>query len=68
MSGLPWLATVSGFVVFAAEATGWPHNEEGAMTLDLRPPGAWHRAVAQCWFATRPGRHWFMWEPWRLTQ
>jgi hypothetical protein len=66
--GLPWVATVSGYVVFGAETTGWQPLGDGAVRFALRPPGAWFRIVERRWFAFGPGRHWFFWDPWRLQQ
>jgi hypothetical protein len=66
--GLPWVATVSGFVVFAATATGARVAEDGRIVFDLAPPDAWRAAVERRWFYAGPGRHWFSWRPDRLTQ
>jgi len=62
---LPWVATVSGFVVFGGEATGWSRSEDGASVVDLERPGRWYRDVAERWFAFGRGRHWCFWDPWR---
>jgi len=65
--GLPWVATVSGFVVLAAVATGARLTEDGRIRFDLEPAGDWREAVEGRWFHTGPGRHWFAWHPDRLT-
>jgi hypothetical protein len=62
---LPWVATVSGFVVFGGEATGWSRSGDGASVVDLERPGRWYRDVAERWFAFGRGRHWCFWDPWR---
>jgi hypothetical protein len=62
---LPWVATVSGFVVFGGEATGWRRDEDGSSVVDLEPPGPWYQHVAERWFAFGRGRHWCLWDPWR---
>lgn len=66
--GLPWVATVSGFVVLAAVATGAQLTEDGRIRFDLEPAGGWREAVEGRWWHTGPGRHWFSWHPDRLTQ
>jgi hypothetical protein len=66
--GLPWIATVSGFVVLAAVATGAGLESDGSIRFDLEPAGAWREAVEGRWFHTGAGRHWFSWHPDRLTQ
>jgi hypothetical protein len=63
---LPWIATLSGFVVLAAVATGARLTEEGHLRFDLEPAGVWREAVEGRWFHTGPGRHWFAWHPDRL--
>ena len=65
---LPWVATVSGFVVFGGEATGWRRAEDGSNIVDLERPGPWYRDVAERWFAFGRGRHWCFWDPGRLQQ
>ncbi len=65
--GLPWAATVSGFAVFAAVATGARPTEGGHVRFDLEPAGAWREAVEGRRFHTGAGRHWFSWHPDRLT-
>ena len=65
---LPWVATVSGFVVFGGEATGWRPAWDGSSVVDLDPPGPWYQVVAERWFAFGRGRHWCLWDPWRLQQ
>ncbi len=65
---LPWVATVSGFVVFGGEATGWRRAGDGSNVVDLERPGPWYRDVAERWFAFGRGRHWCLWDPWRLQQ
>jgi hypothetical protein len=60
--GVPWLATVSGFVVLAATATGYRHTG-GATVFDLAPPGEWGETIERRWFLTGPGRHWSHWRP-----
>lgn len=64
--GLPWVATVSGFVVLAAVATGARLTEGDRIHFDLEPAGDWREAVEGRWFHTGPGRHWFAWHPDRL--
>ncbi len=64
--GLPWVATVSGFTVFAGLAVGARLTDDGRMRFDLGPAGAWREAVEGRWFHTGPGRHWFSWHPDRL--
>jgi hypothetical protein len=66
--GLPWVATVSGFVVFVSTATGARLDEDGRTVFELAPPDQWSTAVAGRWFHTGPGWHWFSWHPDRLTQ
>lgn len=66
--GLPWVATVSGFVVFGAETTGWQPTDDGTIAFVLRPPGPWFGDLERRWFARGRGRHWFLWDPWRLQQ
>ena len=65
---LPWVATVSGFVVLGGEATGWRSSEEGRSEVELAPPGSWYEDVGGHWFAFGRGRHWCLWDPWRLQQ
>jgi hypothetical protein len=70
--GLPWVATVSGFVVFAATATA-AHQVSGqrgggATSFELAPAGEWAAMVVGRWFPTGTGRHWCSWQPARLTQ
>ena len=65
---LPWVATVSGFVVFGGEATGWRRAGDGSSVVDLERPGPWYGDVAGRWFAFGRGRHWCLWDPWRLQQ
>jgi hypothetical protein len=65
--GLPWVATVSGFVVFGGEATGWRRGEDSSV-VDLEPPGAWYQQVDGRWWPFGRGRHWCLWDPWRLQQ
>ncbi len=64
---LPWVATVSGFVVFGGEATGWRRAGDGSSVVDLERPGPWYRDVAERWFAFGRGRHWCLWDPWRVS-
>jgi hypothetical protein len=64
---LPWLATISGLVVFGAQAEGAHTEASGRTRFQLAPPGAWFDAVADRWFPTGRGRHWVMWLP-PLTQ
>jgi hypothetical protein len=66
--GLPWVATVSGFVVLAAIARGAHQTQDGRMRFDLAPAAEWREAVEGRWFPTGAGRHWFSWHPDRLTQ
>lgn len=66
--GLPWVATVSGLVVFAATARGVRRDEDGQTEFEFAPPGPWCEVVAGRWFPLGPGRHWCVWEPARLTQ
>jgi hypothetical protein len=66
--GIPWIATVSGFVVFGAQATGWCDTADRSGSFDLSRPGAWFEHVGRRWFAFPAGRHWFFWDPWRLQQ
>src|SRR3954469_21313467 len=47
---LPWVATVSGFVVFGGEATTWRRTSDGAVEFVLEPPGGWFTAVEGRWF------------------
>jgi hypothetical protein len=63
--GLPFIATVAGFVVLGAEVNGL---EGGRMVL--RPPGAWFDGLAEAQFPTGPGRPWTLQEPgmWRTTR
>jgi hypothetical protein len=65
---IPWVATVSGYVVLAAEMHGWRPGGGGPPLFDLRPPGPWSDHVDRRWFRLRPGRPWFFWDPTRLPQ
>jgi len=66
--GIPWVATVSGFVVLAATARGVSVAEDGATEFELGAAGEWCGAVEDRWFPTGPGRHWWVWDPARLPQ
>jgi hypothetical protein len=66
--GLPWVATVSGFVVLVAELHGWRLRDEGTLRFDLQPPGPWSDHLDRRWFPLRAGRPWFFWHPARLPQ
>lgn len=58
VDGLPFVATVAGFVVLGAEVSG----VEGGRML-LRPPGAWFDGMADAQFPTGQGRPWTLQEP-----
>jgi hypothetical protein len=63
---LPWVATVSGFVVLGADLVGIAAPEEAAagQWFRLEPPGEWFAAVDGRWFPTgRGGRPWHLWDP-----
>jgi hypothetical protein len=69
--GIPWVATVSGLVVFAGVATHARLDESQQVVFGLQPPTswsapAWADAVERRWFHIGPGRHWFWWHPDRL--
>jgi hypothetical protein len=51
--GLPWVATVSGFVVLAAIARGAHQTQDGRMRFDLAPAAEWREAVDKRWFPHR---------------
>ncbi len=53
---LPFLATVSGFVVLGADIIGLHSQSE----LVLGPAGGWYDEVAGCRFPTGPGRPWVL--------
>ena len=63
---VPWVATVSGFVVFGAELVGFGEQTEPIPRtfFVLRPPGAWFGAIEGRRLPTRPGgRPWYLWTP-----
>jgi hypothetical protein len=62
VDGLPFVATVAGFVVLGAEIRGLKGR-----TMLLRPPGAWFDGMADVQFPTGQGRPWTLQEPrmWR---
>jgi len=60
--GLPWVATLCGYVVLAAQAQGLRNSAEGTLVFDLVETGEWARAFTGRRLATRPGR------PWRLLE
>jgi hypothetical protein len=68
MSGrrLPWVATVSGFVVLGADLTGIieASGVDGPeQRFRLEPPGKWFAGLERRWFPTgRGGRPWHIWE------
>ena len=57
--GLPWVATLHGFVVLGADLVGLATDAEGVNTFELQPPGdwfdAWHETRIR---VTRGGRPW----------
>jgi len=73
--GLPWVATLCGWVVLGAEAQGIRgqgikrqgiQGEEapGRRSFDLRPPGDWFGAFEGRRLPTsRGGRPWYLWTP-----
>jgi hypothetical protein len=63
--GLPWVATLCGYVVFCAEARGFLAAKPGSVRFDLHEPGEWAAALAGRLLATRPGRPWSLLEPGR---
>jgi hypothetical protein len=65
---LPWVVTVSGLVVFGAEATTWGSGTDGQIVFDLQPAGTWFELLERRWFTFGRGPHWFFWDPWRLQQ
>ena len=63
---VPWVATVSGFVVFGAELVGFREQTEPIPRtfFVLRPPGAWFGAIEGRRLPTRPGgRPRYLWTP-----
>ena len=63
--GLPWVATLCGYVAFCAEARGFLAAEPGSMRFELHEPGEWASALEGRLLATRPGRPWCLLEPGR---
>ena len=59
----PWVATLCGFVVHAADLTGVSAAEDGSTVLRLDPPGPWHRLVDRRRLWTGPGRPWTFVDP-----
>jgi hypothetical protein len=55
---LPWVATISGFVAFGAEAEAAFTDRDGRAVFTLREPGAWFDAVAGRCLPTGRGRPW----------
>jgi hypothetical protein len=62
--GLPWIATVCGWVVLSAEACGFRVGSDGDQSFELRPPGSWAVAFDGHRLPTpRGGRPWYLWTP-----
>ena len=61
----PWVATLCGFVVLAAEARGMGDGPGSTIVFDLTEPGVWAEAVRGRLLRTRPGRPWLVREPGR---
>lgn len=63
---LPWVATVSGFVVFGADLTGFEELPGGdEQRFRLEPPGPWFAGLEGRWLRNgRGGRPWHLWDPW----
>jgi hypothetical protein len=57
---LPWVATISGFVAFAAEAEAAFTDRDGRALFRLREPGAWFDAVTGRCLPTGRGRPWVL--------
>lgn len=65
--GLPWVATLSGWVVLTANATGLRGEVDGRHRFTLGAPGAWAEAFDGHRLPTpRGGRPWYLWTPERL--
>ncbi len=60
---LAWVATISGLVVFGAEATALSIDDAGRNAFALDAPGPWFDALEGRWLPTGRGRHWVIWEP-----
>jgi hypothetical protein len=58
---VPWVATVSGFVAFGADLTGFRGHEDGRPRFVLHRPGTWFESVSRRRFETGPGRPWSIW-------
>lgn len=64
--GLPWVATVCGWVVLGAQARGFRPvpGVAGRTCFDLAPPEGWFRAFQGGRLpTTRGGRSWYLWTP-----
>jgi hypothetical protein len=61
--GLPWAATLCGFVVLCAQARGFGDADSDTVRFDLAPPGPWATSFERRRLATRPGRPWLLLEP-----
>jgi hypothetical protein len=61
--GLPWVATVCGFVVLCAQATAMREDRSAGMRFDLAPPQPSTALLQGRRLSTRPGRPWLMLEP-----
>jgi hypothetical protein len=57
---LPWVATISGFVAFGAEAEAAFTDRDGRAVFTLREPGAWFDAVTGRCLPTGRGRPWVL--------
>ena len=62
--GLPWVATLCGYVVLCADALGL-HEEGDTVVFDLVEPGGWAAGLEGRRLVTRPGRPWVLLEPGR---
>jgi hypothetical protein len=60
---LPWVATISGFVAFGADATGVQRATDGTTCFRFREPGGWFDFLTGTCFPTGRGRHWVLWLP-----
>jgi hypothetical protein len=61
---LPWVATLSGFVVHGADLIGVTDRDDGIPEFVLEPPGPWFEHLERRWFPTSPGgRSWRVWYP-----
>ena len=62
---MPWVATLCGVIVLAADAHGLKEAPSGGVVFDLRRPAAWAATLEARLLATRRGRPWAILEPGR---